>query len=470
MPQRRPRARPRRPKTATAPARSAVSPGRSAALEAILAAAARFPDLLPGEPDTSGLDDRDAGLARAVYGVTLRHWLAIEHAAARWSRRDPRGLDPPVRAALLAGGAQLLFLDRVPDHAAIGESVEWAKARSGPGASGLVNAVLRRVARMRSGRRPIWSDGLDELPTSDGGAIVLDGLDLPDTPERRWSIACSLSPRLVESWRSALGPEHARTICHGTLAQPPTLLNTAFAGGALEGVEPHSVDGVGVWTGSRRGLIETLERRDDLWPQDAASCLALGPTEGLRPDRVVDLCAGLGTKTRHLLHLFPGATIVAADVDAARLEELGRIFEGHRRVAVVHADEAGKREIGRADLVVVDAPCSNSGVLRRRPEARYRFHPKQTARLIEIQRGVLARGATLLSPDGALLYATCSLQAAENDGQTAWAAEHLGLCPALERLTMPGGAPGSAARDLHDGGYAALLRRAQGRGSRPEGA
>ena len=370
-----------------------------------------------------------------------------------------------MRAALRVGGAQVLLLDRVPDHAAIGESVEWAKAESGRGAAGLVNAVLRKVAGMRAGSRDRWSDAADELPTAGGGAVALDGLDLPEDARRRWSIACSLSPALIAAWRKSFGDDAARGLCHGTLALPPTLLNVAHARAPIEGVEPHAIGGVGVWTGSRAELNGLLEHRADVWPQDAASCLALAACSDLRPTRVVDLCAGLGTKTRQLAAMFPDAAIVAADVDAARLQELDRVFGAHDRVSVAHADDVGASEVGRADLVVVDAPCSNTGVLRRRPEARYRFGGKQTARLVEIQRGILSRGAALLAEGGALLYSTCSLEAVENSEQAAWAAEALGLELVGERLLLPAGVPGSPAAELHDGGYAALLRFGRGRGA-----
>ncbi|MEM0983206.1 MAG: transcription antitermination factor NusB [Planctomycetota bacterium] len=435
-----------------------ISPSRAAACAALAEAIPRFPDLLPIEPDTRGMDDRDGALARAIVGTAVRRWLTIEHLCARFLEKDLRALDAGVRAGLLAGGAQILFLDRVPDHAAINETVQWVKSAVKPGAGGLVNAILRKLVGLRVDERDEWNDLRDEIPLAEGGSLVLDAEVFPAEPAKRWSAACSLSPHLVQTWIDTHGEDEARWLCHATLAMPTTLLNVAHAD-PLPDLPSHEMDDVAVWEGSRIELESLLAGRTDLWVQDAASRLAIASVADLEPKLIVDLCAGRGTKTRQLAATFPSARIIAADVEKNRLGELRDLFGGGDRVRVMHADDAPAEVQGSADLVLLDVPCSNSGVLRRRPEARYRFHPTQTQRLVEIQRGILARAAGMVSETGTILYSTCSLENAENGDQARWAADAFGLDIAGERLTLPRGVPGDLSRSHTDGSYSTRLRK-----------
>lgn len=441
--------------------RARIESARDAATRALAEQAARFPDLLPLELDTASMDARDAALAHAIYDACVRRWLTLGFVIEERSGRALRDLEPRMQAVLLGGAAQLLLLDRIPAHAAINESVEWAKRHIRRGAAGMTNAVLRKVLQLATDeRRPAWSGGRDELPLPGGGATALAAAVLPEHARRRLSVATSVPGRVLESWSRLLDEDALRTQALHTIVHPPTVLHVG-TGAAPEHSGPHDASEHRVWTGGRAGLIDLLERRDDVWVQDAGSSRAVALARDLRPATVLDLCAGRGTKTLQLAWAFPSARIIASDVDAARLEELSRRFAGHGRVRVEHPD--GLRDgRTRADLVVADVPCSNTGVLARRVEARYRFGGRQTERLTGTQRAIVDRAVGLAAPGGAVLYSTCSLEPEENEFQVEDACRRHGLTPTRVERCWPRGVPGDPAAGYADGAFAALLTRVSG--------
>jgi 16S rRNA (cytosine967-C5)-methyltransferase len=173
---------------------------------------------------------------------------------------------------------------------------------------------------------------------------------------------------------------------------------------------------------------------------------------------IIDVCAGRGTKTRQLAAIHPHARIIATDTDQARFNTLSEQFRGHPRVQVV---EHGRlREFQeQADLIVLDVPCSNTGVLARRVEAKYRFGPASTSSLVDLQRQIIADSIPLLARAGRILYATCSIEAAENSAQADWTCKWHRMRIEAQQLTMPRGLPGEPATAYQDGGYFALLAR-----------
>jgi 16S rRNA (cytosine967-C5)-methyltransferase len=438
---------------------------RQAAARAIAHHIERFPDLLPGEPETRGLDERDAALAHAVYDGVVRHWLLLEHLLNRVLARPLRQAEPRLGAILLTGAAQLLLLDRVPAHAAINEAVEQAKG-SGRGAAGLVNAVLRKVAGMRRAEsrpapevRGVADLPRDQAPLSSGAWVSLSGPLLPENPAARLSIATSHPAWLVDRWLER-GEQAAVALAIHDQGVAPTVLNTSAASRPLPGsLIPHCLAGHHVFAGGRGELVALVER-SDVWVQDAASSRAVAAAaEGLRPGLIIDACAGQGTKTRQLAATFPGAEIIASDVDEERFRTLRRVFEGHPRVRVKAYGSLREGFAGAADLVLLDVPCSNTGVLPRRIEARYRCGPEQLERLTAVQRQIFAEAMPLLrgSPRGRILYSTCSLEPEENQAQALWAAARHGLRVERQGLLLPDGRPGGDPGVYHDGSFFSLL-------------
>ena len=222
----------------------------------------------------------------------------------------------------------------------------------------------------------------------------------------------------------------------------------------------HRRDGWWCWTGSASDLSELLGGDRDARVQDPGSAepVAAAAAAGLEPKVIVDLCAGRGTKTRQLATAFPSAEVVATDIDAGRRRDLAALARNHDRIQAVDPGEV-TRWFGKADLVVLDVPCTNTGVLPRRPEARYRFTRSRLDSLLELQREIAAGALPLLSPRGAVLYATCSLEPAENARQAEWLRRRGGLAATVERQRFPEGMPGDPASAYLDGGFHSLAVR-----------
>lgn len=482
MPKPAPHQRPHKPR-----AEMAVTPARHAVIEALLRQAERFPDLDPTPVRDAGLSARDAAFAHAVYDAAIRRWITLSHILSIKLRQPFPEQRPGVRAVLLAAAAQLLLLDRVPPHAAINEAVNWSKLRLSGSLAGMVNGVLRSLVRMvltdraqgdelaQPVRRPTWSLARGEMPLSDGRAMVFKQDVLPEEEWERLAIATSCPPALLAHWRTefANGPRPADDLASEQamhlLVEPPTVLNVAFAGhatrAALAGGSPpltsaHEHETARVWHGPRQELGAFLGAHPDVWVQDVASAHVVESMAPLRDAGVegviVDMCAGQGTKTRHLAAMFDGNQIIATDVDEARLASLRGLANPNLRV--VTPEELAQAG-ANAGLVLADVPCSNSGVLARRPEAKYRWGAEQTSRLVGVQRDILAKAATLAAPGGLVVYSTCSIDRAENQDQAAWAAKELGLTVEREEVVLPGGLPGESAAKYNDGSYAVWLRR-----------
>ncbi|MEZ6243044.1 MAG: transcription antitermination factor NusB [Phycisphaerales bacterium] len=421
-----------------------------------------FPGLSIEPLETRGLEARDAALAGAIHREAVRRWLTLEGLIGHALDRPVPSIEPGVRAALLAGTTQLVLLDRVPAHAAIHESVEWAKRNVRPKAGGLVNAVLRRISRLVGERVGTWDvESRRQIPRSDGGAVELREDVLPSDPLERLATTTSVPVSLVAKWAKDFGEETARAMAIHTLVDPPIVLNVAHAASGIDDAlaEAHESAGSAVFLGTRAQLGDLLASRADVWVQDAASCEAVRMVGDLTPSLIVDSCAGLGTKTRQLAATFPNARIIASDVDQRRMTELRRLFDGHERVRVVEHVALGDAARARADLVLLDVPCSNTGVLPRRPEAKYRVSRRQQDRLVKIQRQVIRDSIEMLAAGGRVLYSTCSVEREEDESQVEWAARELGFTITRTGRHAPQGGAGEAATRYRDGAFACLLER-----------
>lgn len=400
-------------------------------------------------------------MAHAIVDAAVRRWRTLEFVLESVSGHKSYELEPRMRGVLLGGAAQLLLLDRVPPHAVLDESVRWAKRHIRPGAGGMVNAVLRKVVGVRGEHLEVpWDHHTDTIPLSEGGSLRLKGIELPENGRRRLGIACSLPDALLRRWESH--KSDPTTAAMHTLCKPPTLVCVRHATelGTIDCLRPHDSTDHRVFVGSRQELLRLLEAHPDLWVQDPASTATLAELEiDETPTRIIDLCAGQGTKTRQLQAMFPDAETLACEVDRARLQALKSRFTDSSGVRVVRVHALDERSAAWASLVLADVPCSNTGVLARRVEARVRPIEHQLKRLVETQREILAHAEALLAPGGVLVYATCSMETEENEEQVLWACKRLGLELINQRRVEPSGFPGDPSRVYLDASFAAYLRK-----------
>jgi 16S rRNA (cytosine967-C5)-methyltransferase len=421
--------------------------------------AQRFPQLFPQRLRTGGLVGRDAALAHAIDQAVARRWLTLAAVLQSQLKRPWPRLQPAVQSALLTGAAQLLLLERLPDHAVINESVAWVKRRS-PGAAGIVNAVLHRVADLRRGR---LEDGgrpplpRNDLPLHDGRVLRLEEPVFAEDPLGRLGQQTSHPPGLLSRWVQRYGLDEAAGLAHHDLIHPPIIL-TGVPAGPGSGLVGHDEPGFAILEGGQADLVALLGRHPRARVQDPASAAAVRATAELAPDLIIEVCAGRGTKTRQLAEVHPKARIVASDNSPSRLAALRELFGGQDHVLVV--EPGGLLEYaGRADLVVVDPPCTNTAVLARRVEAKYRFDPQSLRQLEDLQRQITADALRLLAGSGHLLYSTCSLEPEENEQQIEWVQRWHRLRPQCRVGRPPQGVPGDPPSRYRDGCFFGLLRR-----------
>lgn len=354
---------------------------------------------------------RERGLTTELVYGTLRWQRRLDWHLARVSRRPLADLEPWVRALLRLTAYQLLLLDRIPAWAAVHEAVELAKRLGHGGVAEFVNATLRALAR--AGR---------ELPgplPEDPMAALAVRASFPDWLVRRWVARFGLQE--AEALLAALNERAPLTVRVNRLKADPETVRRALA---AEGIEARpcrfASDGLTL------GGVPALDRLSVLgagWVvvQDEASILVghlLAPEPG---EVVADVCAAPGTKTTHLAGLMADrGRLLAFDPHPGRL---GRLGDACRRlgITIVECREGEAARLapdyrGACDRVLVDAPCSNLGVLRRNPDAKWRRQEADLPSLQARQRAILEAAAAMLRPGGVLVYATCSLEPEENEG------------------------------------------------------
>jgi 16S rRNA (cytosine967-C5)-methyltransferase len=333
-------------------------------------------------PDFGTLAPRDRALVRSLVATVLRRLGTLRHLLAQWLKLPADA--PRVETALLLGTAQILWLE-VPDHAAVDLAVRLVQAdRRATRYAGLVNAVLRRFTR----------EGTQLLSTVDSGAL--------DTPQ--W---------LMARWEKHYGAETARAIAVANSHEPaldltvrndPEHWANVFGGRVLP-------------TGSVRaivhGPIAQLPGYGDgaWWVQDAAAALPaklLGDVRGLA---VADLCAAPGGKTAQLAAA--GARVVAVDRAPDRLERLRQNLTRLQLTAETLTADATEWQAGPFDAVLLDAPCSSTGTIRRHPDIPWLKRVSDITALAALQRRLVERAVQLTKPGGTLLYCSCSLEPEE---------------------------------------------------------
>lgn len=360
-------------------------------------------------------------LARGVERTRLLLDFVLAQLVAK---KPPK--DPHVLVALRLGIYQLTQLTRVPDYAAVDETVSLVRNKR---ERNFTNAVLRRLTKMIAGRPADVGLPRRELALPADRALVFERDCLPD-PEKQHAayhaLLAGLPEFVVQRWEKHFCAETAARIAAASVRTPRTTLRAnrlrgdAAALAALlaeQGVETEKLEHPQLlrWTGGRSPFGS--EAFADGWfvaqdPTSVATAEALGVQPG---ETVVDLCAGPGTKTTLLAELVgPEGHVHAYDVSEARRAPIRENAErlGLQGVITVHDDVA---QLPMADRVLADVPCSNTGVLARRVEVRRRLTPEVFSELAEVQKQLLQQAMSLCRPGGRVAYSTCSIEVEEND-------------------------------------------------------
>ena len=356
-----------------------------------------------------GLKSRDAGLAGEIVFGVLRFQGQLDFLIGHFSGRPARKLDREVRLALRIGIYQLRYLSRIPRHAAVTESVEMVRRARKRSATGLVNAVLRKVDR----KVVAWPDRATELS------------------HPAW---------LLERWDHAFGPERTATIAGAFLQQPAVYIR----------VPSQRIDEIAHLTAKETdvaGCYQVLGkdtgafRRQDISSQAIVSLLDLKTGE-----RFLDLCAAPGNKTAQALETKLRA--VACDRKLSKLLSLNDL----PALRLVLDGAQSLPFSGRFDKILVDAPCSGTGTIGRNPEIKWRVQPEDLSRHRVKQTALLTNALEVLAPGGRLVYSTCSLEPEENEQVVDRVLAESGKGFRCERTyqRLPG-------RDAGDGFWAAML-------------
>jgi 16S rRNA (cytosine967-C5)-methyltransferase len=407
-------------------------------------------------------------VTQLVFGV-LRRKGTLDALLKPFVKLPPHAVEPRVWDVLHLGAFQLAFLTHVPKHAAVNETVSLAHYIGSPRAIGFVNGVLRRVAELVTDEF-VGAPGADAVPFDTGRYRKLTQPILPD-PAREteaYLAAAHSWPRwLAARWLARYGAEECARLGFWFNAPPPLWLRVnklnvdretyrlRLAAALIDtetGDHPQSLR-----------LVESHAVRDlpgyadgDFAVQDHSSLLvasAVAPQPGWR---VLDLCSAPGGKTTHLTELADNrAHVTACDIDEKRLATVRSLCERMRAkgVETVLLKENDEPPAGPFDAALLDVPCSNTGVLGRRPEVRWRLKPTEFEHLIRLQTRLLLQVLDRMNPGGVVVYSTCSIEPDENEGVVAAVRRAVkGLAVEAEHHAVPG--------RPSDGGYWARLRKA----------
>ena len=358
------------PTLSAAESQAKLTPARRVAFEilTLVGQGKGHSDELLHSARTEALSAEDRNLATALVMGVLRWEIALDARVRGYLERPEQRLAEPVTLALRLGAFQLLHMDRIPAHAALSESVELCRAFGEPFATGMVNAVLRKVAAaQKPGTRLFEST-----------AAFAERLAHP-----RW---------LVERWVAAYGREAALKICEAGQREPDEATMFAEAGG---------------------DVLPIMDDGSRLVAELAAAAV---------PDakRIWDCCAAPGGKTLVLAARKSSAEVLATDVSGKRTAQmearLARFGYGARvKCAVADASAVEKKNKGDFDLILCDVSCSGTGTLTRNPEIRHRLQVEELTRQALRQKAILSGALQRLAVGGRLVYSTCSLEAEENE-------------------------------------------------------
>ena len=412
--------------------------------------------LAAGEED---LEPRDRALCHELVMGVLRRQLWLDRTIEHFAQRSLSSLDLPVRIVLRLGLYQLRFLERVPQSAAVNESVKLVHAARVRSAGSFVNAVLRRATRE---------------PAYDPAAGIKD-------PFERMSISTSHPPWLIRRWDRLFGAREAEALATANNQPAPLAFRVVHHEDAAAILQQLRDSGAmlapsqiadGAWRIQGKGeLSQRLAREGQIYFQDEASQLVARVVDAQVGDRVLDVCAAPGSKASQIAAI-DGIQVIAGDIHEHRIRtvfQTARLQKLKNLNCLILNGEGGLPfRYGAFERVLVDAPCSGTGTLRHNPEIRWRISAADLQDLSSRQRQLLFNASSVVKPGGRLVYSTCSVEPEENEAVVAAFLEMNDefepvSLPVEERLqTASGAARTWPHRDDTEGFFIAAFARKRG--------
>jgi len=405
-----------------------------------------------------------------VFG-TLRNRRAIDTIIAKFSGRPVKRIQTGLLNIIRVGTYELIYCPFTEQYAIVNEAVVSAKAAWGAKQAGFVNAVLRQITRHINNRQVPLLEGEAGcmLPQNPVTGCQFDTTFLPDCkidPVEYLSVVFSLPEWLVAGWLAEFGEESALRICLASNRRPSIHLRPNPLKTTMEALAEKLRDGgVDLNVNADESIIRIKGpqavsqlpgfTRGEFSVQDLSASISVKMLNPQPDWTILDLCAAPGTKTTQLAEATGGsAKIIATDIDNRRLE---MVRENIIRLGIDSVNIVPYKELlnsqSRFDCILLDVPCSNTGVLAKRIEVRYRIEPKVIRELSSLQNKLLRTAAEMLRPGGKICYSTCSIEKTENNELIEhFLKENKNFTLKSERLTLP-----TSEGFDHDGGYVAIL-------------
>lgn len=350
-------------------------------------------------------EGRDFGLAMEIASGSCRRGLTLDEIAKQLTESGSLKLKPKERALLRTALYQRYFMDRVPLHAIVNETVEIAKKAGMQGKSAFFNALLRKTESFQ-----------------------------PQISEKNWHLSESMPQPLIDAFVAAFGSAQTKMLLK--------VFNQSFSPmarkrGTLEYITLNNPE-----------EVKSAARSNEWYIQNITPGLLVQSLNDRIPNSILDLCASPGGKLLLAHDLYPKAELFANDLTEGKIKTLKENLDKYQLKATLTMGKGEEYPDGKLfDLIIIDAPCSNTGVLHKRPEARYRFQP---GKFQHMQKALIGRAKELLSPHGAIWYLTCSLLPEENRELAQSACHAFDLKLIKDHLELPD-------ETGKDGGYGALL-------------
>ena len=398
--------------------------------------------LLDSELNKAALEPKERAFATACFYGVLEKRITIDYQLSLYLKQPLKKLRPEVLSVLRLGAYQILFMEKVPASAAINESVKLIKKNRCAFAAGLVNAVLRRVSE--------------------------NGLVLPEKTHKDYlSVKYSVPEHIIDLWTADYGEDTCAAVLEGFSEKAPTVIrvNTALTN-TSDLIETLSVEGVTAKENpllahslvlENAGAIEKLRAfREGLFHvEDTAAQMAALAVEAQEGERILDCCAAPGGKSFTIAQAFQALEVTACDIYEQRVK---LIEEGARRLhlsginAMVQDATVWNPSLGTFERVLCDVPCSGLGIIRSKPEIRYKSLEEIKASSA-LQKQILTNAFRYVKPGGTLVYSTCTLRKAENEEVIeSFLGEHPGAELLFEKTFFPH-------TDKTDGFFVAKLKK-----------